>query len=84
MAKEGDGMNNKDFLEQQWLLNDGARAIGQKQYKKLIKGGKLTYKEAIYAKCYECCSGYVNGKVDCKVSSCPLYQHMPFRGKGID
>jgi len=30
--------------------------------------------QAIRSKCYECTLGYADGKVDCGLSNCPLYQ----------
>lgn len=57
---------------------------GQKQYEKFEKGGKLTRREAMLAKCYEC-NGYDESGVDCKVETCPLYQYHPQRklSKGV-
>lgn len=63
----------------------GISARGRKECIKHLKGGKLTRKEAVLAKCYDCCCGYEDGKEDCKVKGCPLHPYMPFnrdRGKG--
>ena len=57
----------------------GKLAQGQKQLHKHLTGGRLSYKEAVLAKCYECTGGYADGKMDCKVPECPLYGFMPFR-----
>jgi len=59
----------------------GKSALGQKSYKKFVTGGKLTLKEAIQAKCYECMGMYEDGRYSCEVSNCPLYQYMPYRNK---
>jgi len=57
----------------------GIRAIGCKELKKSDHGESLTRKEAILAQCYTCMGGYSDGRVDCLVSTCPLYQYMPYR-----
>jgi len=58
---------------------EGKRAVGKKEIEKFKRGEKLTYKQAVLAKCYDCCCGYADGKVDCKVENCPHYIYMPFR-----
>ena len=39
-----------------------------------LSGEKLTPTQAVHAKCYECMGYYADGKVDCGISDCPLYQ----------
>ena len=56
-------------------------AQGKRELLKYLEGERLTRKETMLAKCYECCNGYVDGKVDCRVESCPLYPYMPFNPK---
>ncbi len=58
---------------------EGKRARGKKEFEKFKKGEKLTYKQSVLAKCFECMCGYADGKVDCEVKSCPLHAYMPFR-----
>lgn len=53
---------------------------GKTQYLKYLKGEELTYREAVLAKCAECCCGYVDGRYDCQIPACPLYQFMPYKG----
>ncbi len=55
-------------------------SAGRTQYLRYLRGEKLTYKQAVVAKCAECCNGYVDGRYDCEVPSCPLYNSMPYRG----
>jgi hypothetical protein len=45
---------------------------GDIQYRKFLKGEKLTRKEAMLAKCYEC-NGLVDSREDCEVDTCPMY-----------
>ena len=62
--------------------SNAPRAIGKKEYIAFLQGEKLSYKESLQAKCYECCNGYIDGKYDCEVNSkCPLYPLMPYKGK---
>jgi len=41
-------------------------------------GGKLTPKQMILAKCYECMGNYADGKIDCVLTDCSLYPMMPY------
>ena len=54
---------------------------GKTQYMRYLQGAKLTHMEMCLAKCAECCGGYVDGRYDCEVAICPLYQFMPYKGK---
>lgn len=54
---------------------------GRTQYLRYLHGEKLTYMEAVHAKCAECCCGYVDGRLDCGILACPLYQFMPYKGQ---
>lgn len=58
---------------------DGKRSIGRKQYEDYLNGKSLTYKGSVLAKCYECSNGYLDGREDCCITRCPLYQFMPYR-----
>lgn len=54
---------------------------GKTQYLRYLNGEKLTYMEAGLARCAECCGGYIDGRYDCGIPTCPLYGHMPYLGK---
>ena len=56
----------------------GATARGKRELLKYLDGGRLTRKQAMLAKCFECCNGYSDGKTDCRVRLCPLYAFMPY------
>ena len=50
--------------------------ISAKGKAELIKhrdGKKLSYKQAVLAKCNECMGFYADGKLDCQIPECPLY-----------
>jgi hypothetical protein len=56
-------------------------AQGQLELEKHLKGERLTQRRAILAKCYDCMGAYRDGKVDCRITKCPLYPFMPYRAK---
>lgn len=43
-----------------------------------------TRSQAMLAMCHNCCGHYYDGKVDCEVSGCPLYNWMPYKKKDAD
>ena len=53
---------------------------GRTQYLRYLHGEELTYRQGVLAKCAECCGGYADGRYDCGIPSCPLYQFMPYKG----
>jgi len=61
------------------IRKHGKTAKGQKEILKHLTGQKLTFKQAIYAKCYDCMNYFSDGKVDCKITSCPLYPFMAYK-----
>jgi hypothetical protein len=67
-------------LKQEIKLN-GKSAKGRKELLRHFDGGKLTLRQAVAAKCYDCCGYYADGKIDCDLISCPLHPFMPYRSK---
>jgi len=61
------------------IRQHGKTARGQKEILKHLSGQKLTFKQAIYAKCYDCMNYFSDGKIDCKIPSCPLYPFMAYK-----
>jgi hypothetical protein len=51
---------------------------GQKEFNKHELGERLTFRQMILAKCYECMGKYADGKADCSIPVCPLYPMMPY------
>lgn len=51
---------------------------GRTRMLKFLENKKLTRGEAVTAKCFECCGGYIDGRNDCCIEDCPLYQYMPY------
>lgn len=63
---------------------NGIKAKGRKELRKYLAGSRLTQRQAILAKCYECSNGYADGKTDCGIKECPLYPSMPYRESVIN
>lgn len=55
---------------------------GQLEYVKFGKGVRLTRKQAMLAKCYEC-NGFEESGVYCGGKKCPLIQYQPHKSKII-
>ncbi len=58
-----------------------ARKRGGKELSLHRSGKRLTQRQAILAKCYECCGYYADGGFNCEIPDCPLHPWMPFREK---
>lgn len=52
---------------------------GRTMFLKHLHGERLTQREAILAKCFDCNAGYPDGRGDCRMSHCPLYPFSPYR-----
>ena len=62
----------------------GKTARGKNELLKHLSGQRLTFKQAIYARCYDCMGYYADGKQDCKMPHCSLHPFMAYnknRGK---
>jgi len=55
---------------------------GKNELIRYLEGGRLTLRQAIIAKCYDCCGGYPEGAFDCGCRQCPLHDFMPYRTGG--
>jgi hypothetical protein len=51
----------------------------RKELTKYLSGGKLTARQTVLAKCYECTVYYADGKMDCKLRDCPGYPFFPYK-----
>lgn len=43
-----------------------------------MEGRRITVRQAVAAKCFECMNGFIDGRQDCAIPDCPLYPWMPF------
>jgi len=57
---------------------------GLRNYREKVKSGEIVKKKrpsmikAIKNKCRDCCSDYVDGKLDCEIERCSLYWWFPY------
>jgi hypothetical protein len=56
----------------------GLSARGRKEILAHLEGKKLTLKQAVLGKCYDCMGYYSDGKVDCEMKNCTLYPFMSY------
>ena len=63
---------------------NGIRAIGRKEFKNHLESKRLTSRQAIYGKCYDCMGGYIDGRFTCNIPECPLYLYMPYRENRVE
>ncbi len=56
----------------------GKTARGQKELLKHLSCQKLTLKQAVLAKCYDCAGLFADGKVDCSMPHCSLHPFMVY------
>ena len=63
---------------------NGIKARGGRELRKHLAGDKLTQRQMILAKCYDCMGCYADGKVDCGIPECPLYPIMPYKNTPFD
>ncbi len=47
-----------------------------------LSGENISFRLAVYAKCYDCMGFFADGKQDCKVFTCPLHPFMAFKEGG--
>ncbi len=57
------------------------RSKGKTHLIRHLEGKRLTQRQAILAKCCECTGYHADGRTDCGITDCPLYQFMPYRTK---
>lgn len=55
------------------------KAQGKAELLAFMAGKRLSYRKTLLAKCFECMNGYVDGKLDCRIGTCPNYSFMPYR-----
>ena len=58
------------------------KAKGGKELQRyLLDNKRLSPRQMVIAKCYECMEGYIDGKIDCGIPECPCYGLMPYNGQ---
>lgn len=56
---------------------------GKASYLRYLRGQRISMRQGIEAKCFDCLGGYPEGAEDCNIPTCSLYGWMPYRGKAI-
>ena len=64
-------------------LSYAPKTAGKGHLLRHLKGGRLTQRQAILAKCCDCMGYHADGREDCLMKSCSLYPWMPYKGKGL-
>ena len=62
-------------------VEKGASARGKKELLAHLYNERLTSRQAIYAKCYDCMCFFVDGRDDCGMKLCALYPYMAYNPK---
>jgi len=72
----GESMDIKKRIEM--IKKDGLTTKGKKELICHLEGGRLTYRQAIHAHCYDCMCYFIDGRADCEMPRCPLHPFMVF------
>ena len=59
----------------------GLQAVGKNNLLKHLDGGKLSRKEAMQACCYSCMGYFIDGRADCGIKNCPMFDYRPFKDR---
>jgi len=65
-----------------YIQEHGAYNQGRTELLKHLNKESISKNEAIKAKCYDCMGYGIDGRIDCKVVTCPLYPWMPYKKGG--
>lgn len=60
-------------------IKNAPSSRGKTNLLKYLAGEKLTQRQAIIAKCCDCMCYHIDGRIDCRMSTCPLYTWFPYR-----
>lgn len=61
------------------IKKHGLQAKGRTELIAHLQGQKLSRKQAMDAKCYDCMGFYADGRQDCKVKDCPMYGYRTYQ-----
>ena len=68
--------------EIEMIKEHGLLSVGKKSLIKHLERGNLTRKEAMQGKCYDCMGYFIDGRSDCKMPDCTLYDYRPYPESG--
>lgn len=61
-----------------YVRENGAKIRGKAYLVAYLEGERLTQRESILAKCYDCMGYYQDGAADCEIKHCSLYPWNPY------
>jgi hypothetical protein len=65
------------------IEQNGTKSKGQKEMIRHLQGERLSARQMVLAKCYDCMGFYSDGRgADCEMPCCPNYPLMPYRKQG--
>ena len=65
------------------IEKNGISGKGKSEMLKHLNGERLTQRQMIISKCYDCMGFYSDGRgADCEIPTCSLYPLMPYRKQG--
>lgn len=67
-----------EFLAQHKQLLKGIDSGGKTHMRRYLLGEEVSASQAAVGKCFDCMGGYVDGRRDCEIPTCPLYPWMPY------
>jgi hypothetical protein len=67
------------FIEM--IKKDGKLVKGKNELIKHLEGGKLSRTQAMKAKCYDCMGYFIDGRQDCKIPNCPMFNYRSNKDK---
>ena len=63
---------------------NGLNARGKKELIAHLKGEKIKRSAAMRAQCYQCMGYFTDGREECIIETCPMYEYRSFKHKGED
>ena len=75
----GATMSSEPDRRKKHIEEFGIMAQGRKELLKHLDGERLTIRQMVLAKCFDCMGYFADGKADCEIPDCSLYPLMPYR-----
>ncbi len=63
------------------IKKHGITAKGRTELLNHLGGKRITLRQAVSAKCFECMGYFADGRQDCGIKGCPLYPWMVYGQK---
>lgn len=69
-------MDNQRKIDE--VKKHGLTKQGKNEIIRHLEGARLTMRQLVKAKCYDCMGYYADGGADCGIPTCPLYPYHPY------